>query len=291
MKFVKKINVQLVLIACWFVFTSSMVGWWVYYGLVILPEKLSASEFRMQRMFLYEGITFMALLALASGVMLYFVLREQNRSRQVREFFAAFSHDLKTSIASLRLQAESLQEDLADKPDVHSKYLDRLASDTVRLELQLENSLFLANVDKLQLYYQDVAVDEYLKSIRSRWPDLEIDVEGSARLRVDTRAFESIVTNLVQNSVVHGEARRIQIRIRPEPANSMVRISLLDDGRGLQGSRDALAHLFGRAYPGSGSGVGLYISRMLARRMQGDLSFPENDHGFAVELKLPEARA
>ena len=35
----------------------------------------------------------------------------------MRAFFMAFTHDLKTSLASLRLQAEALREDLPEAAD------------------------------------------------------------------------------------------------------------------------------------------------------------------------------
>ena len=57
----------------------------------------------------------------------------------------AFTHDLKTALASLQLQAESLQEDWPDAAS--NPNLARLLEDTVRLGVQLENSLFFAQPD------------------------------------------------------------------------------------------------------------------------------------------------
>ena len=56
--------------------------------------------------------------ALVGGglALFYYAKREQKRHAQVEEFFAAFTHDAKTALASLRLQAESLKEDFGATP-------------------------------------------------------------------------------------------------------------------------------------------------------------------------------
>src|ERR1700737_3004770 len=88
------------------------------------------------------------ILSLIGGglALFYYARREQKRHAQVEEFFAAFTHDAKTALASLRLQAESLREDFGNAE--HSPLLDRLLGDTLRLQLQLENSLFLVNLTR-----------------------------------------------------------------------------------------------------------------------------------------------
>jgi signal transduction histidine kinase len=48
----------------------------------------------------------------------------------LRQFLATFSHDVKTALASLRLQTDILREEVGDTPAIN-----RLDSDVVRLQM------------------------------------------------------------------------------------------------------------------------------------------------------------
>src|SRR5260370_37969097 len=108
--------------------------------------------------------------------LLYDARREHQRHAQVEEFFAAFTHDAKTALASLRLQAESLREDFAGAEP--SPLLDRLLSDTLRLQLQLENSLFLVNLTRGALFFEPIRLGDRMHALRHHWPELILTQEG-----------------------------------------------------------------------------------------------------------------
>jgi signal transduction histidine kinase len=71
-------------------------------------------------------------------------------------------------------------------------------------------------------------------------------------------------------------------------------VTFTDDGRGV--APDVVHNLgepFNRAGRTGGSGMGLYVSRLLARRMRGELHFLSpggQPAGLTVVLELPGAR-
>src|SRR5213080_1764191 len=140
----KRSRLVIALVAVWVVFTVTLAGWWLVFGLrqLDLIKRLTVAGapdlHRYYQMLMWEGGILIASLIGGGLALFYYARREQKRHAQVEEFFAAFTHDAKTSLASLRLQAESLKEDLGSKP---SPLLDRLLQDTLRLQIQLENSL------------------------------------------------------------------------------------------------------------------------------------------------------
>src|SRR5216110_654896 len=147
----KRNRIVIALVALWVLFTVTLAAWWLVFGLRQL-ELINQSNLenavqlhRHYQMLLWEGGILIASLIGGGLALLYYARREQKRHAQVEEFFAAFTHDAKTALASLRLQAESLQEDFEDAPN---PLLDRLLRDTLRLQLQLENSLFLVNLTR-----------------------------------------------------------------------------------------------------------------------------------------------
>lgn len=286
---------KLLLAALWLAFTITLAGWWMIFGLRQI-ERLNqfagerAGEFRHHhRMLVWEGGVLIVLLVGGGVALLGYVWRERRRHQQIEEFFAAFTHDAKTALASLRLQAESLVEDLDANPP--NPLLARLLKDTLRLQLQLENSLFLVNLRSGRLLPQTLRISRLIESLRFHWPEVTLRLSGDGVVLADTRALESVLTNLVQNAVIHGQAHQVAITVEAAESGKL-RILVADDGRGFAGDFAQLGTLFTRHTYSSGSGVGLYISRQLVKRMEGALEFsPGEPSGFVAALSLPQASA
>jgi len=281
--------IRYTLVGLWALFTISLVAWWYVYTVQTLHELLhsqgqSDEASRLLRMFTGEGIVLLVSLLGAGISLAYFVFRDIRQNQRLREFFLTFTHEIKTPLTSLRLQAESLQEDLSGSP--HLPLVERLVADTNRLAIQIENSLLLAESDRGQLLTEELDLAAFVDSMRLHWPSLRIERHGNALLAVDTRACECILRNLFQNAISHGHATSVVVRVQRAGEGS-VTITLRDDGRGLQGEAGSLGKLFGRTYAGSGNGVGLYLVRKLAQRMGGSASFDPTPPGFGVELTLP----
>lgn len=288
----KRRSLAIALVAAWVVFTVTLAGWWLVFGLrqLDLIKSLSVAGaqdlHRYYTMLMWEGGILIASLIGGGLALFYYAKREQRRHAQVEEFFAAFTHDAKTALASLRLQAESLREDLATAEP--NPLLDRLLSDTLRLQLQLENSLFLVNLPRGKFFLQPIRLSDRIDALRLNWPDVKFALTGDAEVMADARALESVLTNLVQNSVIHGHASEVNIQVRRRDAR--VSVTVVDNGQGFKGDLSKLGTLFVRHARSSGSGVGLYIVRQLAKAMHGEIQFCSGqESGFVAELILPEA--
>lgn len=282
-------NWKVIFAFIWLGFTLSLAGWWMILSLsqvekiASLNPDLSVELNKQKTMLLWEGSAWMILLLLGGLTLIYLVRQEERRSNKLKEFFAAFSHDLKTSMASLKLQAESLDEDLGG---IESPVLQRLVGDTVRLQLQLENSLFLANFENQKMYIESLSLKKVVGSLQYQWPKLQFSVKSDCLIRADKRALESVLKNLIQNAVVHGRATKMSLTCKRNGPNR-VKIEVINDGRGFTGEKKLLGQLFYRHNPSSGSGVGLYITKQLLKRMNGDIKFLEaQDQGFALELDM-----
>jgi signal transduction histidine kinase len=288
----KRSRVAIALVGVWVVFTVTLAAWWLIFGLRQL-ELINQSNLegalqlhRHYQMLLWEGGILIASLIVGGLALFYYARREQKRHAQVEEFFAAFTHDAKTALASLRLQAESLREDFADAGP--SPLLDRLLSDTLRLQLQLENSLFLVNLTRGQFFLEPIRLGDRIDTMRLHWPDLTITQVGDAAVVADARALESVLTNLVHNAVTHGDATRVDVQVKRSEGRVCVQVS--DNGSGFQGDVKELGKLFVRHTRSSGSSVGLYIVCQLVARMDGHISFQNGSNGgLVVEFDFPSA--
>jgi signal transduction histidine kinase len=284
-------RIVITLVTLWVLFTVTLAGWWLVFGLKQLDRLKQvhlegAADFQNHyQMLIWEGGVLIVSLIGAGVALLYYARREQKRHAQVEEFFAAFTHDAKTALASLRLQAESLREDsTAAEPN---PLLDRLLGDTLRLQLQLENSLFLVNLPSGKLFIESVLLSQLIEALRHHWPDLTITQRGDGVVAADIRALESVFANLIQNAVNHGQATQVTFDI-DEDQKGRLRIKVADNGRGFAGNFDQLGNLFVRHARNSGTGVGLYIARQLLKRMNSKLWLhPGASGGFVAEISFP----
>ncbi len=277
---------KLLLIILWLVFTVLFALWWLRFSLdnISLLARLEPEQMahwtRQKRMIMWEGGSWIVLLVLGGGALTALAQSERWRLRRVREFFASFSHEVKTSLASLRLQAEALQDEKFSSP-----VLDRLIGDTVRLQLQLENSLFFASQDGLQLYVQPLSLEQLVERMREQWPSLKILLKQKCIVRADERALRTIFSNLLQNAIVHGGATAVDIQVA-QLDGERLSIVLIDNGSGFTGSLTGLGQLFYRPKATSGSGLGLYICKILLKNMNGQLELLAQDKGFRVQMTL-----
>jgi signal transduction histidine kinase len=283
----------------WMVFNLSLAAWWLIFGLrqidfvqttlaQFAPEHAGhvANFVQQQRMLISEGGVLIVSLLAGGGALLYYIVRERKRGNEIRAFFATFSHELRTAIASLRLQVESLADDFAASPS--NPLFTRLVKDSVRLEIQLENSLHLSQLDSSRFFPEKLDAKRILASLEHQWPETRFEIAGDPTVRADRRAFETVIKNLIQNAIVHGGAKAIRFEFE-SIAGDRVRIRVSDDGAGFAGDFSQLGKLFVRHNTQSGSGVGLFLVRTLVERMGGKSRFGprrRGEPGFDVEIEL-----
>jgi signal transduction histidine kinase len=279
--------------ASWMVFTVALALWWLLFGLSQarhlgeLEGPDAAQVGRVARMLIFEGAALVFMLV-AGGVALLAAIRlEQRRRRDLRSFFMAFTHDLKTSLTSLRLQAEAIREDLPQA--AANPNLQRMLKDSVRLQLQFENALALTTADGA-VFIEAIELRSLVEYLREDFPELTIVLTGDARVRADRRALESVLRNLLQNAVVHGRASRVTLDVRRSTSGA-VEIVVTDDGSGSTVDLSTvLDRPFVRPTRTSGSGVGLYVCGRLLQQMKGQIRLiGDRPSGFAVSIELPEA--
>jgi signal transduction histidine kinase len=269
------------LILLWLVFTTIFAVWWMMLGMShvkllkeLLPDQWLHWE-SQRRMLFWEGISWITLLVIGGLTSLYFLVKEKSHSLNLKTFFASFNHDVKTSLASLRLQTEALKEDL-EEGNFNPPLLDRLISDTMRLQVQIENSLYMSARESQKVFLEDRALEALLKSAQMRWPQIKIHWNRNAALHVDERVFTTVINNLIQNALVHGGATEIFFEAQKK-SEGWVSLSFKDNGKGFSGPRQKLGTLFFRPTSKSGTGMGLYICQELIRRMRGRMLIASSD--------------
>ena len=276
-------------VVAWFGFTFSLAIWQAIFSHRTLLQLSSLNSedaevlARHTRMVRMESLTLVGLLVIGGFALTMLLRREREAGERLREFFATFTHELKTSLSSLRLQAEVLEDSLSRMGS--GGRAERILADLTRIDLQLDNSLGLARGDDEGLLLEPVSLKEMITGLQHAFP-LPIHLNRDCELKVDRRAFESILKNVAQNAILHGSAQNLHLDAM-SGADSRVRLLIEDDGCGSQLEAHKMGVLFSRPGRTSRNGIGLYLVRKFADRMGGEARFiPKGTRGFGVELDL-----
>jgi len=190
------------------------------------------------------------------------------------EVLAVVSHDLRNPLSVIDMCAASLIEKLAPDDEGARSLVRTIVSSTEWMNRLIEDLLDVARVEAGRLNL-DRHPQDLVRVISEATVMLEpLITEKSLTLHedlpdhlpsanVDARRVVQVLENLVSNAVKH-TAPGGEIRIRAEPANGEIRISVRDTGCGIPGEN--LPHLFDRFWQArgarrGGAGLGLAIAK------------------------------
>jgi PAS domain S-box-containing protein len=227
---------------------------------------------------------------------------EQRLEEEKSDFVATISHELRTPMAAVYGAAETLLRREGElNHDQRRQLVQMIAAQAARLSVITEEVLLTNRLDRGELPVErepvDVA-DVVRRTIEAMEAQLSEPVEVQippqlAPATGDADRIQQVMVNLLDNAVKYGAA---PVRVRVESANGLVRISVVDSGPGITlADQERIFDKFYRADPQhtrapSGSGLGLYISRELVRRMGGRLGVrSEPGHGATFVVELPRA--
>ncbi len=248
------------------------------------PAAEAAAEVQVtQRMLYWESGTFLVLLLTLSAALFWFYWRDMLRARGTQAFFAALTHELRTPLTSVRLQTEAIAEG-----EPSPALVERLLADTHRLESQIDKTLELARLEGGgSLAEQEIRFDPWLTRVMGSivaneggTTRLDVVLEpGLPAVRGDTSAVQMILRNLVENSIRHGDVVDVRVELTARRAKGHVELRYIDDGRGYAGDASKLGRMFQRGGSSRGTGVGLYLVRVLMERMGGSVEFTQAESG------------
>jgi len=280
-----KSKIKVYLSAAWLVLTFSMVSWWFLYALRIDDSQTSEAVQKHHRMIKWEGGSLLFIILIGGMFLIMYVYRDTERHERLKLFFSNFSHDIKTSIARIRLQADVLAEELNDL-SVDQRSMSRLLADLNRLDLQLENSLLLTHVDESTLLFEDIDLRQLIAAISHDFDRLNIIIEQNVFVRADQRSFKSILRNIIQNSVIHGKASEIKIKVENIDSNTL-KLIILDNGHGSDVDLSSIGRSILPVKQNQSNGIGLYLASRLIKKMSGQIQFNQvKGQGFTVEMIL-----
>jgi signal transduction histidine kinase len=218
------------------------------------------------------------------------------RSRYLRDFAAAISHEFKTPLAGMSGAIELLEDHHASMSEAERRtFLRNISADAERLSRLVTRLLDLARADMAQPGMSASAglvapLRRVADALRRPGFDVELALPASSpRVAVPESTLEAVLTTLIENSRQAGAGR---VLVSAAADRGVVRLSVKDDGPGVpEADRDRVFEPFftSRRAEG-GTGLGLPIARSLLAASEGTINLVQANAGALFELRLPVAR-
>jgi signal transduction histidine kinase len=294
---------------------------------LLVPGEFSpVVPFRMTPALWALVITWMAMLGALAAVGL--VLRATMRLSDRRaKFVGAVTHELRTPLTTFRLYAQMLAGGMVTDDKARAEYLGTLERESIRLAEIVENVLEYARLTRRRPGAarppgeRSISASELLARVRpvvsrraeQSGMDLIVSVEpgvdgpgggGAGRtVTCDPRSVERILMNLVENACKYAlpapqdpdaEDADTRVHLDLSATDRHLEILIADHGPGIP--RRERERVFGEFQRGPGAaessrpglGLGLALSRGLAREMGGDLRLVRRRaHGAEFLLTIP----
>lgn len=226
--------------------------------------------------------------------------KELELEKEKKLLLLSLSHDIKIPLSTIKLYAKALKEGVYDTEEkrIHAagqieahaleieKYVKEIvnASSEDILVIEVENSEFYLKdfVEKIKLVYEP--------KCRLSLIDFTIGKYSNKLLKGDfDRAFE-VMENLFHNAFKYGDGKQISIDFYEEDYCQVIR--LFNSGEPI--AAEEMPHIFDSFYRGSnaakqsGNGLGLYISKKIMQKMEGDIFAERKENGmsFGVVFRM-----
>jgi len=245
----------------------------------------------------------LALAAGAVGLMLHAALALSERRGT---FVSAVTHELRTPLTTFRLYTEMLDEGMVQGADSRQDYYRTLRAEADRLGHLVENVLAFARLERgratnaREVVTPAELVDRLVPRLANRAQQAGMElvagpVSAQDSVRLDLSVVDQILSNLVDNTVKYAAtASDRRVHLDTASAGRYLMVTVSDHGPGVPPAmvrrlfRPFSKSACDAAQSAPGVGLGLALSRRLARSLGGDLRLCANgSQGASFALTIP----
>ncbi|HCL4445794.1 TPA: HAMP domain-containing histidine kinase [Clostridium botulinum] len=226
------------------------------------------------------------------------IAKEREIEKKRREFIATISHELKTPITILKGQIEGMLSNIGIYKD-RDKYLKRTLEVLNDMEYMVKETLEISKLEsqgfkprKEQVSLSKI-VEECIYNISfiAKRKNIFIDKNINEDLFVhgDSKLLKKVVNNIITNAINHSpESEKVYANLHEEKDEIVLKV----ENTGIYIEENELKEIFKPFYrieksrnrKSGGSGLGLYIVKMILDAHNGKYSISNSEKG--VEFKL-----
>jgi len=229
----------------------------------------------------------------------------ERASRDKTTFISTISHELRTPLNGIvGLSRILLDTDLTAE---QQKYLKTIHVSAVTLGNIFNDIIDMDKIERRKVQLDNQPIDftgfladlENLSGLQAQQKGLRFVLEPALPLPhkviTDGTRLRQIIWNLISNAVKFTQKGQVTVRVSYE--NSMLRFEVEDSGIGIpQNEQDKIFAMYYQVKdshggkPATGTGIGLAVSRRLAKNMGGDItvsSHPGKGSVFTLTVQAP----
>ena len=242
--------------------------------LKIQIEELHHKKQMRTYMIVGEGTVFLLLLLFG----IYKIKQAYNRETQLvqlqKNFLLSVTHELKTPIASAKLQLQTLLKHPELDTEKQKELITGAVNETNRLNRLIEDVLLAnqAENNNLKINRENFNVSELTEHILKNYfpaERIKSNVEENLFYNCDKLLFPSIIINLVENAIKYSSGNE-PIKINLQNKNGKLLLEVFDNGIGIPDNEKQ--NVFQKFYRigneetrnAKGTGLGLYIVKKIA---------------------------
>lgn len=226
----------------------------------------------------------------------------EKTNQELDQFVYSTSHDLKAPLASIKGLLNLADLEKQTIPATIIAYLDMMRERVNSLNLFIKDILDYSRNSRLGLTIEDVNISYLVQEVCTTNKYLEntekvkliTDVDSYLTAKIDKNRIFRILVNLVSNAIKYSDLNKKlpSINITAIIESNHLNIVVKDNGIGINPiSKEKIFDMFYRGTElADGSGLGLYIAREMAIKMNGSLDFKsELGIGSTFSIRIPLA--
>jgi signal transduction histidine kinase len=259
--------------------------------------RLMAERRRRAQMFNVAALAALIVAATAASTAIYLAQRRRADAERMAElgesFVALLGHDLRNPLNAIVTGADLLARNSDERTTRVAERISRSATRMTRMIAQVLDLTRIRLVGGLPLRRTDMDLAETARLIvdelHAAHPECELvlDAAGEARGQWDEDRIQQLLSNLIGNALQHGEGgSKVAVRV-DGTAPAEVRIAVTNRGSIPADLREKLFDPFQRSSKRDGLGLGLYISREIARAHGGSLEIEPKGDETCLSVRLP----
>lgn len=272
------------------------------------PGHFGASQESIPRTILASLLAGWLAVVVALLAAYFLIANVMKLSERRASFVSAVTHELRTPLTTFRLYSDMLGSG-AVQEEKRPVYLSVLSREADRLSHLVENVLAFSKIERgsARSAVTEIEINDLLASFSERFATrldaaglkLELISSEPIRAKLDASALEHILFNLIDNAAKYAAASQPPVvTISPATKKGKIEIRVTDHGPGiLEAECRRIFRPFHKsakqaAETKPGVGLGLSLSKRLARSMDGTLACRQRGdgkNGAEFVLTLPKA--
>jgi signal transduction histidine kinase len=249
--------------------------------------------------YLGEGATFLIVIFIGAVVVYTSFARRITLSRQQNNFMLSVTHELKSPIAAMKLNMQTLERHQLDE-EKKKQLIARCIKEANRLNDLCNNMLFASQLEGRRYKFTkerfdlSALLEDAVEDYAVRYPrKFEQDIDPGIRVTGDKVMLHMAINNLLENAVKYTPENK-PITIALAVKDSYATLAVKDEGAGIPESEKK--KIFNKFYrvgneesrKAKGTGLGLYLTNKIVLQHKGRIAVKNNTpSGSVFEICLP----